>query len=165
MAWRRLGDKPLSESKVVSLLTQICVIRPRWVKENHSSGGHQSQGLIYLSVYHGQPSSQMTLTMDNHGRNSIQLSTSITDIAFIQRLADIRETNETVTLSFWRNFYRWMHRKLSSSGASEEKNRQNRQLSFDNAGGKKVNGNCPNTVYIESAATVSDIYCNDHWRL
>ena len=32
MAWRRLGDKPLSEPLVVSLLTPICVTRPRWVK-------------------------------------------------------------------------------------------------------------------------------------
>ena len=32
MAWRRLGDKPLSELMMVSLLTHICVTRPRWVK-------------------------------------------------------------------------------------------------------------------------------------
>ena len=33
MAWRRLGDKPLSELMVVSLLTHICVTRPQWVKQ------------------------------------------------------------------------------------------------------------------------------------
>ena len=32
MAWRRPGDKPLSEAMVVSLLTHICVARPQWVK-------------------------------------------------------------------------------------------------------------------------------------
>ena len=32
MAWRRPGDKPLSEPVMVSLLTQICVTRPQWVK-------------------------------------------------------------------------------------------------------------------------------------
>ena len=32
MAWRRSGDKPLSEPKVESLLTHICVTRPQWVK-------------------------------------------------------------------------------------------------------------------------------------
>ena len=32
MAWRRPGDKPLSEPMVVSLLTYICVTRPQWVK-------------------------------------------------------------------------------------------------------------------------------------
>ena len=32
MAWCRLGDRPLSESRMVSLLTHICVARPQWVK-------------------------------------------------------------------------------------------------------------------------------------
>ena len=31
MAWRRLGDKPLSEPVMVSLLTHICVTRPQCV--------------------------------------------------------------------------------------------------------------------------------------
>ena len=32
MAWRRPGDKPLSEAMMVSLLTHVCVTRPQWVK-------------------------------------------------------------------------------------------------------------------------------------
>ena len=32
MAWRRSGDKPLSEATMESLLTHICVTRPQWVK-------------------------------------------------------------------------------------------------------------------------------------
>ena len=37
MAWRRLGDKPLSETMMVELLTHICVTRPRpqWVKDSN----------------------------------------------------------------------------------------------------------------------------------
>ena len=31
MAWRRLGDKPLSEPMMVRLSTHICVSRPQWV--------------------------------------------------------------------------------------------------------------------------------------
>ena len=31
MAWRRPGDKPLSELMMVSLMTHICVTRPQWV--------------------------------------------------------------------------------------------------------------------------------------
>ena len=31
MAWRRPGDKPLSEPVLVCLLTHICVTRPQWV--------------------------------------------------------------------------------------------------------------------------------------
>ena len=33
MAWRRPGDKPLSETVMVRLLTHICVTRPQWVKK------------------------------------------------------------------------------------------------------------------------------------
>ena len=32
MAWRRPGDKPLSEPRTVSLPTHICITRPQWVK-------------------------------------------------------------------------------------------------------------------------------------
>ena len=31
MAWRRPGDKPLSEPIMVNLLTHICITRPQWV--------------------------------------------------------------------------------------------------------------------------------------
>ena len=31
MAWRRLGDKPLSEPRMVRLPTHICVTQPQWV--------------------------------------------------------------------------------------------------------------------------------------
>ena len=34
MAWRRPGDKPLSEPMVVCLLTHICVTRPQWVDKH-----------------------------------------------------------------------------------------------------------------------------------
>ena len=37
MAWRRPGDKPLSEPKMVNLLTHICVTRPQWVKQMEQS--------------------------------------------------------------------------------------------------------------------------------
>ena len=33
MAWRRPGDKPLSEPMMVCLLTHICVTRPQWVNK------------------------------------------------------------------------------------------------------------------------------------
>ena len=33
MAWRRSGDKPLSEPMMVSFFTHICVTRPQWVNE------------------------------------------------------------------------------------------------------------------------------------
>ena len=39
MAWRRPGDKPLSEVMMVSLLTHICVDRPQWVKPDSANQG------------------------------------------------------------------------------------------------------------------------------
>ena len=39
MAWRRPGDKLLSEPMVVSLLTHICVTRPQWVNSWQASYG------------------------------------------------------------------------------------------------------------------------------
>ena len=35
MAWRRPGDKPLSEAMMVNLPTRICVSLPQWVKSAH----------------------------------------------------------------------------------------------------------------------------------
>ena len=37
MAWRRPGDKPLSEPMMVRLPTHICVTRPQWVKFREGS--------------------------------------------------------------------------------------------------------------------------------
>ena len=36
MAWRRPGDKPLSEPMMVTSLTHICVIWPQWVNAKDS---------------------------------------------------------------------------------------------------------------------------------
>ena len=35
MAWRRPGDKPLSETMLASLMTHICVTQPQWVNRSH----------------------------------------------------------------------------------------------------------------------------------
>ena len=45
MAWRRSGDKPLSQPMMDSLLTHICVTRPQWVI--------QCNGASHLSVIAG----------------------------------------------------------------------------------------------------------------
>ena len=43
MAWRRSGDKPLSEPMMVSLLTHICVTRHQWVKYHLIPGKFNSR--------------------------------------------------------------------------------------------------------------------------
>ena len=40
MAWRRPGNKPLSESMIVRLPTHKCVTRPQWVKGNRHINAH-----------------------------------------------------------------------------------------------------------------------------
>ena len=46
MAWRRSGDKPLSEPMMVCLLTHICVTRLQWV--NSCSRSLKTYGVINL---------------------------------------------------------------------------------------------------------------------
>ena len=45
MAWRRSGDKPLSETLMVSLLTHICVTRPQRVKCKRRVMSHKKNSL------------------------------------------------------------------------------------------------------------------------
>ena len=59
MAWRRPGYKPLSEPKMVSLLTHICVTRPQWVNlsqysDVHNKGLNSTSDLqkAMQSIYH-----------------------------------------------------------------------------------------------------------------
>ena len=54
MAWRRSGDKPLSEPMMVSLVTHLCVTRPQWVKSmpwlmmlHLALPGHQQPWLLW----------------------------------------------------------------------------------------------------------------------
>ena len=57
MAWRRPGDKPLSEPMMVSLPTHICVARPQWVKRSHE-GKHVVEAVSVTFVF---------TKMDNYG--------------------------------------------------------------------------------------------------
>ena len=46
MAWRRPGDKPLSEPIMFSLLTHICVTRPQWVNTWRLGDAYMHQWII-----------------------------------------------------------------------------------------------------------------------
>ena len=50
MAWRRPGDKPLSEPMMVRLPTHICVTRPRWVNWSRRSDVYMRQYTRLSSV-------------------------------------------------------------------------------------------------------------------
>ena len=57
MAWRRSGDKPLSETMVARLLTQVWVTRPEWVNTSRPrhTGCHFpddiSNGFSWIKIY------------------------------------------------------------------------------------------------------------------
>ena len=51
MAWRRLGDKPLSEPMIVSLLMHICVARPQWVNSIKSCKFIQALSMIVYACF------------------------------------------------------------------------------------------------------------------
>ena len=52
MAWRRPGEKPLSEPMMVRSLTHICVTRPPWVKSKREMW-HSPCGLLsWCYIYH-----------------------------------------------------------------------------------------------------------------
>ena len=53
MAWRRSGNKPLSESMKVSLLTHICVTRPQWIKNFCCQRGSPGfNEVFYTTIIH-----------------------------------------------------------------------------------------------------------------
>ena len=64
MAWRRPGDKPLSEPMMLSLLTHICVTGPQWVNfdclSNRSAIGMLMPWLL-VSPGHQHPWLQVSL--------------------------------------------------------------------------------------------------------
>ena len=64
MAWRRPGDKPLSEPMVASLLTHIWVSRPQWVKSLRANvlySFHEFyQGLTTWTIYQSMTDSIFT---------------------------------------------------------------------------------------------------------
>ena len=70
MAWRRLGDMPLSEPMMIRLPTHICVTQPQWVKdENVHLLQRQKGSQIFTFLYTGQTS---VMTLSNQTWYSIQ---------------------------------------------------------------------------------------------
>ena len=54
MAWRRPGDKPLSEAIMVSLLTHIWVVRPQWVNISFCK-----RGPVDITIHRGAMASNI----------------------------------------------------------------------------------------------------------
>ena len=62
MAWRRSGDKPLSEPMVVCLVAQICVTRPQWVNFTFFSTQRPCVVVPYVPVASTYPIASPTPT-------------------------------------------------------------------------------------------------------
>ena len=62
MAWRRSGDKPLSEPMVVSLLTHICVTRPQWVNNKIQWNFNQTKYIVPIQIFSHKISLLQTCT-------------------------------------------------------------------------------------------------------
>ena len=60
MAWRRPGDKSLSEPMMVRLPTHICVTRPQWVKSNQCNWYQILSTCHYNNVIMSAMASQIT---------------------------------------------------------------------------------------------------------
>ena len=87
MAWRRPGDKPLSETMLVSLPTHICVTRPQWVNTLDLSwlntkrlGWWLSDKSLLISVYHKRVS-----FIDIDRISSVSIPTIENTVCHIQR--------------------------------------------------------------------------------
>ena len=70
MAWRRWGDKPLSELMMVRLPTHICVTRPQWVLTKETTKLSTSIGQCYCWWWlcnHIHASDARSQGISNHG--------------------------------------------------------------------------------------------------
>ena len=91
MAWRRLGDKPLSEPMMFRLPTHICVTRPQWVNVH-----------INLTVPNDHYSDVIISAMVS------QIITSLTLVYWtIYSGANQIKHQSSASLAFVRGIYRW----------------------------------------------------------
>ena len=92
MAWRRPGDKPLSEPMMVNLLTHICVTRPQWVKSINNTycikyrESIMAAQSVDLSV---ENCDTCSATMASHVGNHLP-SEKWTDVIFFYHLQSIK---------------------------------------------------------------------------
>ena len=90
MAWRRLGDKPLSEPMMVLLLTHICVTRPQWVKLASAISTH--------------PETLQFRTTDNYGRLAIKKWGDNVESEIYVKPIMFHSENMTAAKSLWTDF-------------------------------------------------------------
>ena len=77
MAWRRPGDKPLSEPMMVSLPTHICVTRPQWVNSLWPGSVVRLYGIVELCRHYRQTSNISSTKSQNLNVSHLVLQLSL----------------------------------------------------------------------------------------
>ena len=96
MAWRRQGDKPLSEPMMISLLTHICVTRPQWV--NHINLPSARSHDIHLMSHYND------VIM---GSMAFQITSLAVVYSTVYSGTDQRHHQRSATLALVRGIHRW----------------------------------------------------------
>ena len=118
MAWRRPGDKPLSEPMMVSLLTHICVTRPQWVKVvfcfRHVTPSHYRYALLFQ-----EEPVNVNWVHSLESVSKIWLVLSITFFNFLYNILNYRWSGGGgVTARFVTRFNLWLRHDLWPHNAS-----------------------------------------------
>ena len=109
MAWRRPGDKPLSEPMMVSLTTHICVTRPQWVNSLRPSDPYMCQQnsptlfqIMTSHLYGTKPLSETMMDYCQHGQNWPKSNQIIyrSGLAKKKEMTKIINFSDAVTLTF-----------------------------------------------------------------
>ena len=107
MAWRRQGDKPLSEPMMARLPTHICVTRPQWVKTQMDDSQQNSPNtgiqLYEISCYTGLRYIKYRFNRNRINRAIHNFSIKISHLAIGFHM---KWLNKSTTV--WRYFYRIM---------------------------------------------------------
>ena len=123
MAWRRPGDKPLSETMIVSFLTHICVTRLQWVKSTGNTAAlHPTtnmQTLEIMNYVHIAPNahSQNSITCTDSVTLHLEQNNSVTPIDnFINKvvLATPGQTRSIICHRYSHDFSPWYNNRISN---------------------------------------------------
>ena len=90
MAWRRPGDKPLSEPMMDNSLTHICVTRPQWVNRNVKLIRRESQSSVHNFLF----------------RTSLLTWINLTHLP-LNKMATISQTTFSSAFSWMKRFVFW----------------------------------------------------------
>ena len=100
MAWRRSGDKPLSEPMMVSLLTHICVTRPQWVRASWLKGRiirvYKLTHICYRSVVCRRKYGMMKRSKNINQQQSVFHASALQYVSFV--------TVMYIPVDLWRSF-------------------------------------------------------------